>query len=206
MKKIISVLLAGILCSLCTLTLASCNESNSEHSEEFSGLEFQKFDEGNRIIYKNLENLENDSDLIVVGTFIGDAKQEEVYTYESHFEKEILSFVVSQNNIEISKVIKGDVSVGDEIVLKQLYGVIDDQFMTDSNLTPMLKEDTWLFFLSKNNDGAYYCTGDNDGRYPLKNFSYRRIALTDNEDLGVYNKEDFREDIYSEILEKYDFE
>lgn len=204
MKKNIFILLIE---TMCVFLLASCSNADTANKELFSGYEFKKLDEGNRPVYNSLDELENECDIIVVGTFTGDARQDEVYTYEESFGKDVLSFIISQNDIEVSKVIKGNVKVGDKISVIQLYGTVDTKFMTNSNLTPMLKDDKWLFFLSESNgdySGAYYCTGDNDGRYPLENFSYRKTALTDNENLGVYNKEDFREDIYKEILKKYD--
>lgn len=54
------------------------------------------------------------------------------------------------------------------------------------------------------NGEYYFCTGDSDGRYPVKDFAYKRIALTENEDLGVFDEKDFKDEIYNEILEKYD--
>ena len=200
MKKIISVLLAGVLF---TLTLSSCNQSNSESLGEFSGLKFTELGESNRPVYDDLKSLEEKSDIIIVGEFVSDAKQEEFYQDE---DKDILLSVVSTNTVRVLKVFKGDVQEGKELPVTQRYGVIDDRFLYMSRLTPMLNGDSWLFFLTERENGTCYCTGDNDGRYPLENFSYRRIALTDNEDLGVYDKQDFREDIYKEILEKYNFE
>lgn len=204
MKKSISVFLIGIFCAL---TLSSCGNVSSVNNEEFSGLEFVDFGETNRLLFENLEYLEEYSEIIVVGTFIGDTEQEEIYQYDSHFGKDVLATVVSKNYIKVSKVIKGNVDIGDTVAITQRYGVVDDQFIAISRLTPMLKDDAWIFFLSENNEvgaGAYHCTGDNDGRYPLENFDYKKIALTDNENLGVFNKEDFREEIYKEILKKYD--
>lgn len=207
MKKIF---LCFMFCSICALLFVSCSSDNVvQISEDFSEFEFTDWGEYNRLIYTNLEHLEKDSEIIVVGTFIAETEQEEIYQHNAHFGKDVLSTVISSNSIEVSKVIKGDVAVGDVVPITQDYGIVENQFLAISRLTPMLKGDSWIFFLSENKNlavGKYSCTGDNDGRYPLKNFSYRRIALTDNEDLGVYDKEDFREDIYSEILEKYDFE
>lgn len=205
MKKIFSVFLIGVLCSL---TFASCSGDYSKDTCDFSELEFSDWGETNRLFYTNLDDLEKDSEIIVIGTFTDDTKQEEIYQYNSHFQKDILATIISTNSIEVLNVIKGDVKAGDTIPVTQDYGISDNQFIAISRLTPMLKGDTWLFFLSENKSeirkGKYSCTGDNDGRYPLENFSYRKTALTDNENLGVYNKEDFREDIYKDILEKYD--
>lgn len=198
MKKIISILLSGVIF---VLTLSSCSYQNPESEEEFSGLKLTDLGESNRPTYDDLKSLEEKSDLIIVGKVTGDSQQEEFYQDEN---KDILLSVVSTNKVEVLKVIKGDIKEGEILSVTQRYGIIDDRFLYMSRLTPMLNNDNWLFFLTKRENGTCYCTGDNDGRYPLENFSYRKIALTDNEDLGVYDKKDFREDIYKEILEKYD--
>lgn len=204
MKKIIIVFLAVILFAL---TLTSCSgEAAVGDAEEFSGFELVEWGESNRLSYFSLETLEKNSDLILVGKFDGDASQDEVYQYDDNFQKDLLTFVKSKNDVEVLKVYGGDINVGDRVTVTQYYGTYGNELVTDSKLTPMLKGDTWLFFLRQKDDGTYSCVGDNDGRYPLKNTEYRKIALTENEDLGVYKKEDFREDIYEEILEKYDFE
>lgn len=201
-EKNFLILLIGVLC---TAALTSCS-GQVPTDEEFVGLELVEWEEGNRLQYFTLEDVEEKSDLILIGRFTGDAVQEEVYQYDDHFQKDIVIFTKSKNTLEILKVYSGDVNEGDSITVTQYYGVYDDSLTTDSKLTPMLNGDTWLFFLSAMKDGTYCCTGDNDGRYPLQNANYRKIALTDNEQLGVYHKEDFREDIYGEILEKYDFD
>ncbi|MCM1299395.1 MAG: hypothetical protein NC203_06295 [Firmicutes bacterium] len=203
MKKSFLILLIGVLY---TAVLTSCGGDNVGDNEEFAGLKLVEWEEGNRLQYFDLEHIEKSSDLILIGKFTGDAVQEEIYQYDEHFQKDIVIFTKSKSTLEILKVYSGDVNEGDSITVTQYYGVYDDSLATDSKLTPMLKDDTWLFFLTADNDGTYYCTGDNDGRYPLQNTSYRKIALTDYEDLGVYRKEDFREDIYAEILKSYEFE
>ncbi len=204
MKKIFFILLTGLLC---TAILTSCSgETITNAEEEFSGLELVEWGEGNSLSYFDLEDIEKDSDIIAIGKFTGDAVREEVYQYDDHFQKDILTFVKSKNAVEILKVFSGGIKVGDDVTVTQYYGAYETELVTDSKLTPMLKDDTWLFFLTQKDDGTYYCTGDNAGRYPLKNANYRKIALTDNEDFGVYHKEDFREDIYTEILDKYDFD
>ena len=161
--------------------------------------------EGNRLNFFDLESLESHSEIVVVGTFVEDSTQELTYQYEEFFGKEILAFVDSFNNIEVTKVFQGDVNVGDTLTICQDYAVVEDRFVTYSALTPMMKGDTGIFFLGSSDNGEhYFCTSDSDGRYPVKDFTYTRIALTENEDLGVYDKVDFNEEIYNEILDKYD--
>ena len=199
MKKF---LIAFLTVSILTL-FTSC--AAFENAEEFSDLELVKRGEGNRLEFFDLESLERCSEIVVVGTFIDDATQNVKYKYDDFFGREILFTVKSLNTIEVTKVFKGDVDVGSTLQIAQEYAIVEDRLVTDSNLTPMMNGDTWLFFLNKGNRDFCFCTSDSDGRYPVKDFTYTRIALTENEDLGVYDKEDFKEDIYKEILKKYDF-
>lgn len=202
MKKII--LLLFLLVNM--LTFVSCSNSVEGTEEAYSGLKFIEVAEVNRLKLYDLDSLETVSDVIVVGTFSGNAEQEIITQYDEQVGYDTLMNVISYNDIIVSKVIKGDVNVGDTLRVAQEYAVVDNRFLTYSELTPMLEGDTWLFFLYNNyNSGIYYCSGDSDGRYPLKNCTYKRNALTENEDLGVYEKENFNEKIYNEILEKYDF-
>ena len=199
MKKIIIAFLTLSVLALFT----SC--SVTEQAEEFLDLNLVQLGEGNRLNFFDLESLESHSEIVVVGTFVEDSTQELTYQYEEFFGKEILAFVDSFNNIEVTRVLKGDVNVGDTLTICQNYAVVEDRFVTYSALTPMMKGDTWIFFLGSSDNGEYYfCTSDSDGRYPVKDFTYKRIALTENEDLGVYDAKDFNEEIYNEILEKYD--
>ena len=200
MKKIIiSFLTLSIL-----ILFTSC--SVTEETEEFSNLNFVQWGEGNYLQFFDLESLENYSEIVVVGTFFEESTQEIKYKYMDIFDKEVLFSVKSFNEIEITKVFKGDVNVGDTLKIGQEYAVVEDRFVTESALTPMMKGDTWIFFLEPSDNGEYYyCVSYSEGRYPVKDFVYTRIALTENEDLGVYDVKDFKEEIYNEILEKYDF-
>lgn len=144
------------------------------------------------IEYRDLDQIENISDLIVTGTFTGDSRSEFELGYDKVMGMNFLSDITSYNTIKISKVFKGDVNIGDEIEI--------------SRMSPMIKGDNWLFFLAKSNrdNSAHYChMGDYQGRYPIPGTENTPppYAL----DNGIYAPEDFRDDIYSEILEKYEF-
>lgn len=213
MKKIISLFLTAAL----LLTLTSCNreaeppyESESDYEDKlpFEGIELAKAGDVNRPQYDNLDELEEDSDLIVVGTCMGDAEQKDIYQYDGHFDTDILVMTNSTCQVKITQVFKGDVKVGDTIPVMQQYGVDKEKnrLLTYSDLTPMLDGDTWLFFLYDNRGENYMCCGDRHGRYPVENHTYRKTALTDSEELGVFNEYNFNQEIYDEILEKYEFE
>lgn len=209
MKKKLFVLIIAV----CMLLFTSCNtrtEKNGEayffsEEEAFTDVKLVKWGDANRFVPGVLEELEKASDAIIIGTFVGDTEQKEVYMYDNQVERDTLVNVITYSDIEVSKSFKGDFKVGDIIKYAQEYAVLDNEYVTFSDLTPALEDDTWLFFLYNNYDsGVYYCCGDSDGRYPVKNFTYRRNALTENEDLGVFDKKNFNQAIYDEILEKYD--
>lgn len=180
----------------------SCNQSSGIYSK----LEFVHI-EADRITYYDLDSLENKSNLIIVGEIVDDPQTEPELTYSDDFNKEILTGMNSYSTVKVKKVFAGDIREGDEIRLGHRCGVYEDQFVAFSEMTPMLKGDSWIFFLMDpldNSESCYYCTGDSDGRYPLKNASYCRTGLTEYEDLGVYRRDSFKDNIYNEILDKYD--
>lgn len=208
MKKFISIIAALTLCA----ALTGCNGiSENSGKRSFEGLKLVKTSEGaytiNRV--KSFEDLEERSELIVVGEFIDDS--EICFTrsqYLAMFEKECLIEVVSSCPMKITKVLAGDANVGDVVNVLQKEGVDDDQFITDSPLTPMQKGDEWLFCLRLNTDervgDGYWCVGDERGRYPTKNSGSNEVmCFSDYPELGVYEEKDFQEDFYNKLLEKY---
>ncbi len=202
MKKLISIIAALASC----VSLAACSKS-PESSGVFAGVELVRTGMADRIVADNLEELEKYSDIAVVGKFIDDAVSDNTYTYSDYFEKEILTFPRSYNTIEVKQVLMGDVKIGDKLVIEQLYGIDDVTLYSVSDLTPMVKGDEWIFFLCKDTDSDI-CgyTADSDSRFPTKISASRnsRLAFADSWQLGVYDEADFRQDIYNEIVEKYD--
>ncbi|MDE7229392.1 MAG: hypothetical protein K2N56_02825 [Oscillospiraceae bacterium] len=200
MKKITAIICTFALCA----SLAACSQTPKEIPKDFSGIELLKWGEADRWVYDDLETLEKASDLVVVGTFIEDPVQDLDYHYEEFFGKEIIGNVHSENTIEVLRVIKGDISVGDPVIVSQGYAVNDGKLITMSDLTPMVKGDTWVFFLSTANDcGYYWCEGDSDGRYPVSTVQNQSLEISEYSGLGVYKREDFKDKIYEELVEKY---
>jgi len=190
MKKIITIISALAACAVMT----ACS-SVSESTDKFTGLELVRLD-GSRVVYETLSDIEEASGLIVVGEFVGEAEQG---TY-----KNTEDFIVSTGTLKVLKVIKGEVKEGDKIRINQFYGTVNDRLISLSDLTPMQAGDKWLFFLKGSADEGYWCTGDSDGRYPVRSAENAPMPLSDSPDLGVYNEGNFNRDIYNEIVEKYD--
>ncbi len=152
----------GILIFAVILSMVAC----SRQEEELEVVQVQ----GDRVVYHTLEELAAASDLIVIGEYGQETEQELVYEFSSEFQKDVLVDTVSTNQINVLKVLKGDVKEGDSLEISQRYGVLEaeNQLVTFSDMTPMSKGDRWIFFLTYGEiSNTYWCTGDSDGRYPL---------------------------------------
>ncbi len=201
MKKLISFITAIAAC----VSLTACS-STPENSDIFAEVELVRTGMANRMVIEDLEKLEKYNEIAVVGEFIDDPVSDITYEYSAYFGKDIITFFESRNTIEVKQVLKGDVNVGDELTLGQYCGIEDGKLYTISDLTPMQKGDEWVFFLHKVDTNLYWCIGDSAARYPTKTSAARnsRLAFADSWQLGVYDEADFRQDIYNEIVEKYD--
>ncbi|MBR4306090.1 MAG: hypothetical protein IKT78_04525 [Ruminiclostridium sp.] len=203
MKKILSfiIITAGIIAAF-----NGCTTNVSQ--DKFSDYSLVEI-ENDKLTYSNLSQVEEHTDVIVIGTFEKETTQELFYASIAEINKDVVYHAVSENSIKVAKVLKGDVKVGESLVVMQEYGTLKDtkELRTVSELTPMEKGDTWLFFLFEDDEGGkYWCTGDNSGRFPVKNVVNARCGLSSVSDKGVYKSESFRFDIYNEILKKYELE
>lgn len=210
MKKILSIFLLLTICG----ALTACNTSELSNTEEknFSELKFVNVHADYIHLSKSFDDIEESSDFVVVGEFIDDASVcYERYVYEDYFKKDVLRGIISSCPMKITKVLSdnsGNAKVGDVVNVLQWEGIWEDRFITTSALTPMLKGDEWVFCLSytkTENYEGYVCEGGCAGRYPTSNVSSNnKMCFSDYPELGVYNKDDFREDYYNQLLEKYD--
>lgn len=204
MKKLISIITVLTAC----ITLTACAQSADSLDGGFSNLELVNpgiTETADIIIMKDLEMLEDWSHIAVVGKIVGDTVQDIEYMYDSYFEKDIIVDVMSENTIEVSRVLMGDVNVGDELRIVQRYAVVDGQLITFSDLTPMQKGDEWVFFLRNVRDtDKYICSADTQSRFPVSGAENNPMALSDAPELGVYEEVHFDRILYNEILEKYD--
>lgn len=200
MKKLISIITLLAAC----ITLTACAQSADNLDDGFSNLELVNPGMTDRLPIDDLEMLEDWSHIAVVGKFVGDTVQDIEYMYDSYFEKDIIVDVMSENTIEVSRVLMGDVNVGDELRIVQRYAVVDGQLITFSDLTPMQKGDEWVFFLRNVQDtDKYICSAENQSRFPVSGAENNPMALSDAPELGVYEEAHFDRVLYNEIVEKY---
>lgn len=149
MKKIISIIAALTLC----LALTACSGADNQ-KHRFEGLTFAGA-AGDYIIINidSIDDVEQMSDLVVVGEFIDDASVcYGEYRYNSYFEKDVLVDIVSSCPMKITRVLSdnaGDAKVGDVLNVLQREGIWEDRFFSLCPLTPMQKGDEWVFCLSR---------------------------------------------------------
>lgn len=144
-------------------------------------------------VYSDLKSLAGDSDLIVIGHFTEDAVEKS----NAH-----------TNSFKITQVLKG--TAEDAVIrIYQRYTVSrgSKRIVAYSHLTPMEKDSEWICFLKCSNpeEMLYYHTGDTMGRYPFQEIDPDKWNNGEysSKEIGVYQAEDFRYDIYSELLKEY---
>lgn len=148
------------------------------------------------MIYSDFKELEENSELIVIGHFIEDA---------------VGKGNASTNAFEITQVLKG-YTEDDVICIYQRYTVnkSSKRIVAYSHLTPMEKGSEWICFLkcSDPEDALYYHVGDTMGRYPFREIDQGKLMNGEylSKDIGVYQAEDFCYDIYMELLKEYDIQ
>lgn len=142
---------------------------------------------------EQFDYLMDNSDVIVIGTFVDDARQNFPLTGKIDYDE-----IKSYNKLRIDRVCKGDVKVGDEIVISDNYGVNEGKLTFHIALTPMIKGEQWIYFLDKSIDVNYYrCVGTTDGRFPVPGNENTFVLTGDN--TGVYDSSNFNKDAYEDV-------
>ncbi len=177
--------------------------------------------EADKNICYDYKQLENDSEVIIIGTVIDDMKTEHTMGSSNGIEDEVLIYISSTSTVRIDKVLKGDLKVGDEITVSQDCGQYKDQFVTFSDMEPLIKGDQWIFCLcTVDGKDEYFFAGDYSSRFPVpdsQTASLSRSADTDskallqnkidkmtNEDFGVYEDISPMKDVYLDVITNYD--
>lgn len=168
--------------------------------------------ETDRIVYRNISELTDAAELIVIGEYAKETEQTLKY------EAGIFTDAVSENVISVKKVLKGELP-DKPIKISQRYGILEDQnqLVTFSNMTPMEKGAEWIFFLYYDEiGGTYWCAGDYTGRYPVPDEKLRRLCARlgdepefslaqelEASDFGIYENH-INLALYRDILERFD--
>lgn len=186
-------------------------EAKYQYTGDFSELELCNYAVVGRIPCLSLDELVDNSDLIVLGTFVDDARQNcptgnnEPSTDKVDGNDDVMDLYrdgASYNKLRIDKVFYGDIEAGEEIV------ICDDSYVTDGKLmyiasdtlTPMIKGEQWVYFLRKQSPeyGDCYFPLFTEGRYPVPG-KENTFVLTGDSQHGVFDEKYFHEDIYEDV-------
>ena len=162
--------------------------------------------------YNNYSELAEDSDLVVAGTFVDDTKQTDLELID--VDKGIY---VSFNKLKVTKVLKGDVKAGDVLTIADSYAVYDGGLYSETLLTPMIKGDSWIYFLKsyENITNDLYCdflkegyitVGTEEGRYPVPFNENKEFPYVENENGVVTPGGAFNQKIYDEIKALFQYD
>lgn len=177
--------------------------------------------------FRSYDELAEYSQLVVMGTFTSDSGQVaqtyELPDFSQAMKGDYFNKYISFNSLKVEKVLKsnGKVWAGDEIIITQPYSVYThsiDEYPPDdgkgalysfSQLTPLIKGDKWIYFLTENSSGypeifgdqSYSAVNDYEGRYPVPDEENPLFEYRENVN-GVVAPAVFNQGIYSELKEK----
>ena len=182
---------------------------------------------GDRIFYHTLENVEAEADIIV------EVRAKEVDSqvcskfYSQKFEKYLQGAGYTRRNCEVTKVYKGDVEKGDNLLVLQAYYIWDHEtqdvwdyvddgvsadlgFLCLSQVKPMTPGEKYLLFLSYNEaQGGYWHVGDYEGFYAMptkdipKKVEQKTLQRTDFDYIFQHDVMPSFLPLYYEVYNKY---
>ncbi len=201
-------------------------------SYDYSKVEFKYIgdeypDYPNPSKFKSYEELADYSQLVVMGSFTSESGQVaqtyELPDFSQAMKAGYFNKYITFNSFKVEKVLKsnGKVWAGDEILIAQPYTIYTnsiDKYPSNediptlysfSQLTPMLKGDKWVYFLTENSgdypeifgDQSYSAVNDYEGRYPVPDEENPYFEYRENTN-GVVAPAVFNQGIYSELKEK----
>ncbi len=205
MKKLLSITLA-VLISIC-VTSCNKNENKKDDIKENKPQTNVISSEVDAIGYQNLNELIEVCDLVVVGEHTTDGVLQNEFLDAN---KSPYLFDVSESSFEISRVIKGDVKVGDTINITQQYYIQNvegvDTIYDSSEMTPMKKGEKWVYFLSYDEINDTYWIRNIYGKYPVPESNNSTADGFTAEEMGRYKKNNMVDSLYNELVEMYDWE
>jgi hypothetical protein len=248
-KKLITILLAAALVLIITgcdkieieETLPQVYEENKLQSNQSKDeiVEVSRGHTNSIIVDSNGDTITSldlprllESEIIVIGEFVGESKTGFSERYCELSDVVFRSFPRSFNQLRVTEVLQGDIKIGDIITISQRYAYFSNQQKTLNvfdDMSPMNEGDQWIYFLSVFSNANEYFDGIEhelgveiarteriyntalfDGRYPLptpaiaESLSSRAFAQIETADLGVLNRSDFNFDLYAEIIDHFD--
>ncbi len=146
---------------------------------------------------------------LVVGEFVTD--DEPLGDVQGGVETDFFSGK-SKCRFKITRVLEGDLQVGETVTVIQNYYYKDTQYggreiVNESFMFPMKKGDEWIYFLAydKKNQ-AYKSAFLYQGRYPVPPSKDSSADDFSAYEMGLYKKYDYCDAIYNDIVNRYDWD
>jgi|GEM_PF-1966740 len=114
--------------------------------------------------YQNEEELYESADLVVKGFVVKELGSTFVKGKYSEYTTEVM--------FQIDKVYKGDIEVGDEIIVSQMGGFDGNVQVISENTTYLSEYQEAVLFLRKHSDGKYRSINESEGIYVLEDGFY----------------------------------
>lgn len=203
-----------INCLLLIFLLASCKKTDVSDSDIPSDIELVR-PQSDRTYYENLNQVEDQATIIVRAVAKETLSQEVDTIYDYVLQKELPTYGYTKREIEVAKVYKGDVNVGDKLVLLQEYYIWTKsdgkkQLVNSSSIKPATKEKEYLLFLRHEEMmGGYSTVGDYQGMFAIPTDEVRIImeeGTLEQSDLDTYYDDEPLYNLfplYNEVTEKY---
>lgn len=215
MKTRKMIFFAGIVVICCLIVVIAgiriINEKKKE--KRMSNIEVINQTSADRIYYDTLLRVEEDATIIVEGKIGKSLGQEVSAPYDYEFQKALPGAGYTNIEVKVTKVHKGNVTVGDKITMSQnfyfwTYEDNTEQLISSSAVKPLEKDETYLLFLKySERRGTYIPVCDYQGMYPLEETQEKAsVKNIEQKDLShIYQVVEWKGlmPVYEEVRDKY---
>lgn len=201
-----------IMCMILMLVLVSCK--TKKDSDMPSDIEVVRL-QSERAYYENLEQIEDQATIIVKAVVSENLGQEVDTIYDYALQKELPTYGYTKWEVEVTKVYKGDVKVGDKLVLLQEYYIWTKsdgkkQLVTSSSVKPLNQGEEYLMILRYEEMlGGYSTVGDYQGIFAIPTDEVMAMiedGKAEKSDFDIYYDDEplnYLFPLYNEVIEKY---
>ncbi|MBS3970767.1 MAG: hypothetical protein KGZ94_11720, partial [Clostridia bacterium] len=145
MKNLNILAICGVLVLMISLMISGCASKMESGINElsFEGVYMDYF------IYDDINSIIDETPVIVVGKIIKDNIPEKInINIGEHREEKPFNLIFTVSELEVDKVIKGGVNVGDVIKIKQMGGSYKEEVLKVDEIEYLKEGQFGVFFLS----------------------------------------------------------
>ena len=194
MKK--TKILFSVLALTILLSLTGCNnnEKNTTNSKEPEDV----FVSAKTDSYESVEELENASDLIVIGTKVKELESDVVYD-----ENEVYQIAYTYSSFQIDEIVSNKVKESNKeitIFENQAYDKKYNRILHIAGYTNMLEGNKYILYIELADEGYYITIAVTIGKVPLTNSEINgtKLKMKNAEDDEIVEK------LHKEIQKKYE--